>query len=142
MKKLIFILDNASHPLSGELTQPNSNFIPSRCAMKHYKHLLVSTAIQMYSASCHSGCSLCQLVEHFSLGASYGLYQLLPIVFLWSCDLPLALYIQISRLVLTCRVLCISLYTSVYEPKYYYFYHEQSGYAQAALMCDYNQFRL
>lgn len=60
--ELIFILDKASHPLSSELTQPHSNFslrlIPSRCTKKRFKHLFMSTAIQMYSASCHSGCKL------------------------------------------------------------------------------------
>lgn len=48
--------------LFSELTQPHSNFslrlIPSRCTEKRFKHLFVSTAIQMYSASCHSGSSL------------------------------------------------------------------------------------
>lgn len=50
--------------LSIELTQPHSNFslrlIPSRCTEKRFKLLFVSTAIQMYSASCHSGFSLSQ----------------------------------------------------------------------------------
>lgn len=48
--------------LSSELPQPHSNFslqlIPSRCSKKRFEHLFVSTAIQMYSASCHSGCSV------------------------------------------------------------------------------------
>lgn len=49
---------------SSELTQSHSNFsprlIPLRCSEKRFKHLLASTAIQMYSASCHSGSSLSQ----------------------------------------------------------------------------------
>ncbi len=62
--ELVFILDKASHPLFSELTQPHSNFspqlIPSKCTKKRFKHLFVLTAIQMYSASCHTGCSLSQ----------------------------------------------------------------------------------
>lgn len=62
--EVICILAKASHPLSSELTQPHSKFslrlIPSRCNEKRFKQLFVSTAIQMYSASCHSDCSLSQ----------------------------------------------------------------------------------
>lgn len=59
---LVFILDKAFHPLSKELLQPHGNFslrlIPSRCSKKCFEHLFASTAIQLYSTSCHSSCSL------------------------------------------------------------------------------------
>lgn len=40
--------------------QPWAHPPPSRCTEERFKHLFVSTAIQMYSAPCHIGCSLRQ----------------------------------------------------------------------------------
>lgn len=68
-------MDKASHPLYRELTQPHSNFglrlIPYRCIKNFFRHSFMSTAIHMYTALHHRGCSLSQ-------GASYHLhlYQL------------------------------------------------------------------
>lgn len=97
-----------------------------------------STAIQMYSASCHSGCSL-----SLSGGGLPPRHLLLShIVSVCSCDLPCFLNPPCpTRSDLQGPVHTVSPCASfsVGLKIYFFFSHERSQCAQAASMCDYHQ---
>lgn len=146
-----FILDEPSHPLSGELTQPHSNFSPGlilpprgapRSASSTYLCRLPSRCTVLPATLAAASAS--QLVEHFSPGASFCLYQSLRIVSLCSCDLPSASLTSTPTRLQLWPAGVLPAYlprTSVYEPKCFYSSREQSRCAQAASMRDSNQIR-